>query len=266
MLTAPIDHPLNLATQSVLTYGSYLVTAVLLVIAIVMGIRQKTPFYVLLIVAAFVGAFAEALYDVGMTLWFYTPGLWTTFTAYGIPQPVWAHSGYVVLYAGPAMFICDRIAKGLTATGLYQWAAIELACSCVFEMIGINGGLYEYWGPHAFRILNYPLAIGMLETAQVVCLAVAAAELRRRSTSHWPLLGLIVMFPCTFYLGNFGAGAPMIIALHLENPSMLMSTICSAISIGVALVLIFGASKLLPAEQAAAVARRPVPSHLPQTA
>ncbi len=129
MLSAPTDHPLNLFMQSVLTYGSYLVTAVLLVIAIVMGVRQKTPFYVLLIVAAFIGAFAEPLYDVGMSLWFYTPGLWTTFTAYGIPQPVWAHSGYVVLYAGPAMFICDRIAKGLTATGLYQWAAIEASTS-----------------------------------------------------------------------------------------------------------------------------------------
>ena len=217
-------------------------------------------------VGAFLGAFAEALYDTGMTLWFYTPGLWTTFTAFGIPQPVWAHSGYVVLYAGPAMFICDRIARGLTASGLYLWAAIELACSCAFEMIAINGDAMSYWGPHAFRILNYPLAIGVLETAQVVCFAVIAAELRRRSSSHWSLLGLIVLFPCTFYLANFGAGAPMIIALHLENPSVLMSTICSAISIGFALVLIFGASKLLPAEQAAAVARRPAPSHLPQTA
>jgi len=266
MLTAPIDHPLNLATQSVLTYGSYLVTAVLLVIAIVMGIRQKTPFFVLLIVGAFLGAFAEALYDTGMSLWFYTPGLWTTFTAFGIPQPVWAHSGYVVLYAGPAMFICDRIARGLTASSLYMWAGVELLCSCIFEMVAINGDAMHYWGPHAFRILNYPLAIGVLETAQVVCFAVIAAELRRRSTSHWSLLGLIVLFPCTFYLANFGAGAPMIIALHLENPSVLMSTICSAISIGFALALIFGASKLLPAEQAAAVARRPAPSHLPQTA
>jgi len=265
MLSAPTDHPLNLFMQSVLTYGSYLVTAVLLVIAIVMGVRQKTPFYVLLIVAAFIGAFAEPLYDVGMSLWFYTPGLWTTFTAYGIPQPVWAHSGYVVLYAGPAMFICDRIAKGLTATGLYQWAAIELACSCAFEMIGINGGLYEYWGPHAFRILNYPLAIGMLETAQVVCLAVAAAELRRRSTRHWQLLGLLVMFPCTFYLGNFGAGAPMIIALHLEQPSVFMSTLCSAISIASACVLIYAASKLLPAEVATR-ASRAMPAGVPQAA
>lgn len=251
MLTAPTDYPLNLVTQSVLTYGSYVVTVALLGIAIVMGIRQKTPFYVLLILAAFIGAFAEPLYDTGMMLWFYTPGLWTTFTAYGIPQPVWAHSGYVVLYAGPAMFICDRITRGLTASGLYFWAGIELLCSCAFEMIAINGDAMSYWGPHAFRILNYPLAIGVLETAQVVCLAIAAAELRRRATSHWQLLGLFVMFPCTFYLANFGAGAPMIIALHLEQPSVFMSTLCSAMSIAAAVVLIVAASKLLPAEQAA---------------
>lgn len=264
MLTAPIDHPLNLVTQSVLTYGSYVLTVVLLVVALVMGLRQKTPFYVLLIVAAFLGAFAEALYDTGMALWFYTPGLWTTFTAFGIPQPVWAHSGYVVLYAGPAMFICDRIARGLTASGLYLWAGIELLCSCAFEMIAINGGAMSYWGPHAFRILNYPLAIGVLETAQVVCFAVIAAELRRRSTSHWSLLGLIVLFPCTFYLANFGAGAPMIIALHLDNPTPMASAVCSAISIGFAVALIVGATKLLPAEQAAASSRRTASAGLPQ--
>lgn len=266
MLTAPIDHPLNLVTQSVLTYGSYLITVVLLVVALVMGLRQKTPFYVLLIVAAFLGAFAEPLYDTGMMLWFYTPGLWTTFTAYGIPQPVWAHSGYVVLYAGPAMFICDRIARGLTASGLYLWAGIELLCSCAFEMIAINGDAMSYWGPHAFRILNYPLAIGVLETAQVVCLAVAAAELRRRASSPFALLGLIVLFPCTFYLGNFGAGAPMIIALHLDTPSSLLVTLASALSIGFATALIMAAAKLLPAEQAAAVSRRGAPAGLPQAA
>lgn len=252
MLTAPTDHPLDLTTQTILTVGSYGLWVVLLGIAIRMGIQQRTPFYALLIFAAAFGAFFEPLYDVGMALWFYTPGLWTTFTAFGIPQPVWAHSGYVVLYAGPAMFICDRIAKGLTRTGLFQWAAIELACSCIFEMVGINGGAYEYWGPHVFRIFEYPLIIGVLETAQVICFAVAAAELRRRSSTVAPLFGLFALFPCTFYLANFGAGAPTIVAIHLDQPSPLLVTLATLFSIAAAGLLIWSASCLLPAEAAKA--------------
>ena len=88
--------------QAILTDVSWGLTAVLLVIAIWMGMRERTPFYALIVLAAAVGAFAEPLYDVAMMLYFYsTEGMWTHFTAFGIPQPIWTHSRYVVLYAAP---------------------------------------------------------------------------------------------------------------------------------------------------------------------
>src|SRR5271169_2058318 len=210
----PIDHPLNFTTQAILTDASWALTAVLLVIAIRMGVRQRTPFYALLVLAALVGAFAEPLYDVAMMLYFYsTPGMWTHFTAFDIPQPIWTHSGYVVLYAAPAVYITRQIARGMmTRRTLFVWAGITLLESAAFEIIGINGGLYSYWGPHVFRILQYPLVIGVLEAAQVIVFAVAASQLRARCTAQWQLLGLFVLFPCTFFMANFGAGWPMIIA------------------------------------------------------
>lgn len=139
----------------------------------------------------------------------------------------------------------------MTRRALYGWAGVELLCSCAFEMIGINGGAYEYWGPHAFRIFEYPLVIGMLETAQVICFSVAAAELRRRSKGPMSLLGLFVLFPCTFYFANFGAGAPTIVAIHLDDPAPALVMLASALSIVFALLLIRGAAQLLPATSAA---------------
>ena len=65
----PVDHPLNLTTQAILTDLSWVMTAALLVIAIRMGVRERTPFYALLVLAALVGAFAEPLYDVAMMLY-----------------------------------------------------------------------------------------------------------------------------------------------------------------------------------------------------
>jgi hypothetical protein len=249
----PIDHELNLTTQAILTDVSWGLTAVLLVIAIWMGARERTPFYAFMVLGALVGAFAEPLYDVAMMLYFYsTPGMWTHFTAFDIPQPIWTHSGYAVLYAAPAIYITHQIARGLmNRRTLFVWAGITLLESAVFEMVGINGGLYSYWGPHVFRIFQYPLVIGVLEAAQVICFALAASQLRARCTGQWQLLGLFVLFPCTFFMANFGAGWPTIIAVHLEHTSTPVVLVATVLSICFAVVLIGAAASFLPPQSAA---------------
>jgi hypothetical protein len=249
----PIDHQLNLTTQAILTDFSWGLTAVLLLIAIWMGVRERMPFYALMVLAALVGAFAEPLYDVAMMLYFYsTPGMWTHFTAFDIPQPIWTHSGYVVLYAAPAIYIAHQIGRGMMARRtLFVWAGISLLESAAFEIIGINGGLYSYWGPHVFRILQYPLVIGVLEAAQVICFAVAASRLRARCIGHWQLLGLFVLFPCTFFMVNFGAGWPTIIAVHLQHTSTPVVVVATVLSICFAVVLVGAAASFLPSQSAA---------------
>jgi hypothetical protein len=255
----PVDHQLNLTMQAILTDVSWALTAVLLVLAVWMGVRERTPFYALLVLGALVGAFAEPLYDVAMMLYFYsTPGMWTHFTAFDIPQPIWTHSGYVVLYAAPAIYITRQIARDtMTRQTLFFWTGITLLESAAFEMIGINGGLYTYWGPHVFRIFQYPLVIGVLEAAQVICFAIAASVLRDRHTSLWQLLGLFVLFPCTFFMANFGAGWPTIIAVHLKHTSTLAVTAATVVSIGFAVVLVRAAASFLPQQPAVDAASRP---------
>ncbi|MDP7705138.1 hypothetical protein [Mycobacterium sp. TY815] len=244
----PVDHALNLTTQAILTDLSWGLTGVLLLIAIRMGVRERTPVYVLMVLATLVGAFAEPLYDVAMMLYFYsTPGMWTHFTAFDIPQPIWTHSGYAVLYAAPAIYISRQIARNLiTRRALFGWAGVALLESAAFEMIGINGGLYSYWGPHVFRIVQYPLVIGVLEAAQVICFAMAASRLRAGCTNQWQLLGLFVLFPCTFFMANFGAGWPTIIAIHLEHTSTAVTAAATVLSICFAVALVRAASSFLP--------------------
>lgn len=43
-----------------------------------------------------------------MMLWFHAPGMWTHFSAFGIPQPNWTHSGYAILYGVPTMMIARQ--------------------------------------------------------------------------------------------------------------------------------------------------------------
>jgi len=250
MLTAPIHHHLNLTGQNVLTYGSWGLTLVLLAVAVHLGRKgERTPFYLLVVLAAMVAALAEPLYDVGFSLYFYsTHGMQTTFTAFGIPQPVWAYSGYAVLYAAPAIYICRKIQQGtLTRSGLFAVAGVEFLMSCAFEIAGINVGTYTYWGPHVFRIFHYPVVIGLLEAAQVVCFAVAAAQLRQRVNSTKGLLALFVIFPVTFFAANFGAGAAVIIGIHAQHTTRLLVTLTTLVSIGCAATLIRLAASFLPA-------------------
>lgn len=249
MLSAPIDHELNLVMQSILTYVSWGLTVVLLLMAVRKDKRDGSPFYSLLVLAGLVGAYAEPLYDVGMMLWFYTPGIWSHFTAFDIPQPNWTHSGYVVLYSGTAMFICEQLRNSPSRQGLLNWFVIALLMSMVFEITAIQGGAYEYWGPHAFRVFEYPLVIGILEATQVIFYALAAHLLREKATSKVMLLSLFAVFPCTFYMINFGLGSPVIIALHWQTPAPWLVKIATLVSITTALFSVWVVANLLPNPQ-----------------
>jgi hypothetical protein len=234
--------------QIILVSASYSIWLGMLGYTGLLWYRERTPFYILIVLAAALGGFGEPLYDEATMLYFYSPGIWSLFTAFDIPQPIWVYSGYVTLYATVAVALVRQIQRGISRLDLWKWAGLELLTSSAFEMIAINGGAYEYWGPHVFRVFNYPLCIGILEAAQVICFSVAAVHLQSKASGWKPLFGLFVLFPATFAMANLGAGAPMIIALHSASSSPAIVTLGSIVSICFASILIWGASYLLPAD------------------
>ncbi len=238
MISPPYDHSLNLVTQTIMTFTSWAIALSLLAVSAWRGRQQGTVFPVLLVLAAGVAALAEPLYDIAFKLLFFIPGQWTLFTYGDIPQPLWTISGYMILYAGPAIFICENLARGISRRTFLTWAAVTLLASSGFEIYGIAGGAYSYWGPHAFRIFGYPLAVGVLETTFVMLFSVLAHEYRNRMSSVLGLLGIFVLFPCTFYGVNLGIGAPMLVTLGLASASPPLATVGAAVSIGVAVCVI----------------------------
>ncbi|HEY2659544.1 MAG TPA: hypothetical protein VGI79_07465 [Caulobacteraceae bacterium] len=249
MLIAPIDHPLNLTMQTILTVGSWAITLAFLFAAFRKGRQQQTPFFLLLVIAGGIGGIFEPLYDVGFKLLFYVPGQWTMFSAFGVPQPVWTISGYVTLFSGPAMLIADRIANGMSREALQRWFAVLIVTTAAFEMTGINGEAYEYWGAHALRIFQYPLVVGVLEAAMVVTLGVAAAAFRARATSSWQLVGLVPLFLIVFYGVNFGLGAPTLVAIALSPASPILVSAATLLSIAMAAAAVWSLSLTLPSSR-----------------
>jgi hypothetical protein len=265
-----MDNELNEVMQAILTYVSWALVIAMLVIAWRLGKKERTPFYLFACLAAGVAAFAEPLYDVAMDLWFYdvnshgsAGAMWSHFTAYGIVQPNWSHSGYMILYANAALFAGHKIARGIWGRReLLRIFGFEFLLSCLFEMIAINGNAYEYWGPHQFRVFQYPLVIGVLEAAQVVTFTVVACLLWNRVRSWVGLLGLFALFPITFFGVNFGVGSPVIIALHLNDPGSngFIVACATLISIAWAVALVYGLSMFLPKER-----EESLPARVPAT-
>ncbi|MUM35195.1 hypothetical protein FZI93_27875, partial [Mycobacterium sp. CBMA361] len=135
-----IQHELSLLWQNVFTWASWGIVAIMLVIAIQMGRKYRTPFFMLAIVAACIGAFAEPIYDVATDLWFYDahngqPGaMYSHFSAFSVVQPNWTHSGYVILYATACLYAGRLIYEGrLRTRGLFAVWAAEISASILFE-------------------------------------------------------------------------------------------------------------------------------------
>lgn len=271
MSQAVMAHPLSMLWQSIFTWASWAIALAMLGYAVHLWRRERTPFYVCAVLAAGVAAFAEPLYDVTFDLWFYdahkdgTPGaMWSHFTAFGVVQPNWTHSGYVILYAAVALYAGRRMYEGrLSKQGLFLVWGAEVLSSCVFEVIGTSDrtGVYTYYGPYVLRILNYPLVIGVLEGTQTLLFTVLAINIWRRVESSWGLTSLFIAFPMTMFGANAGLGAPLIIALHLspDDFSKGLVWVGTLLSIAMCVLVVNGAERFvrLPAERGVAPASRP---------
>lgn len=249
-------HELSLVWQDIFTWLSWAIVLVMVVVAVRQWSQQRTPFYFIALLAAGVAAYAEPLYDVAFDLWFYDAGkdgepgaAFSHFTAFGVVQPNWTHSGYIILYAMACLYAGRRIYEGrLSRRGLFTIWGAEILMSCVFEVIGTSTDVYTYYGPYELRIVNYPLVIGVLEGTQVVLFTLVAVHIWRRVRTAWGLTALFAAFPVTFFGANFGLGSPIIIALHLDDAEFSEGIVWAATFLTIALcaIAVNGMSRLLP--------------------
>jgi ABC-type Fe3+ transport system permease subunit len=65
-------------------------------------------------------------------------------------------------------------------------------------------------------------------------------------------VSLFVLFPCTFFIANFAAGWPTIIAVHLEHTSTPVIAAATVLSMCFAVVLVRAAASFLPPRSATA--------------
>lgn len=245
MPTPPYDHPLNLAMQTVATVLLWVAFAVILAIAVRRGLRERSWFPVILVLAVAVGSLIEPLYDIAYHLLWYVPGQWTLFTSFDIPQPVWVMPAYVFVFAAPVLYLYPRFERGAMRREVFGFAGLTAVTTAMFETAAINLGLYTYYGHHAFRFLSYPLWIGVMEAAQITGFAVLAAAFHSRIRNGASVLGLFVLYPAHFAFALLGAGFPALIAINNANSSTGVIWTTTALSIVFAVGALSLVSELL---------------------
>jgi hypothetical protein len=270
-----LSRELDMTWQAIFTWLSWAITLAMLAVAVRMAVKQRTAFYPIAVLAVAVGAFAEPMYDTAFDLWFYDvhhgkPGaMWSHFTAFGVVQPNWTHSGYVILYGAIALYAGRRLYEGrITKTGLFAIWGIEILSSCVFEIIAINRHMYTYYGPFELRILHYPLAVGVLEGTQTLLFTLLAVQVRRRVHSWVGLLTIFLVFPVTMMGVNLGLGMPMLISQHLSAGAFRsgLVTAMTLVVIASCAAVVNAAIRIVPAPFGTAEADGRTPARAPVVA
>jgi len=258
MPVPPYDHHLNLAMQTVATAALWGGTVALLAWTMRLWRRDGSIVPFVMVVAVAVGSIIEPLYDIAYHLLWYTPGQWTLFTAFALPQPVWVMPAYVMVFAFPAVLIHRRLLRRADPGFVFKMAGLLALTTAVFETTANNIDLYGYYGPAPMRFLKYPLWIGVMEGTQIAGFAVLATVLARRATRPAHYLALFAVFPANFAFDVLGAGFPTIIAINTPHPSTPVMWLSAVASIALAATALWWTAQLLGRDVPVADRRLPV--------
>lgn len=253
----PGDLPdLNTAMQTGVTVALWGLSIALLVYAVRKMRRDGSPLPVILVLAVGVGSLIEPLYDIAYHLFWHVydsggeDAQWTLFTSFDLPQPVWVMPAYIVVFAGPAIFMYESLAKAASMRQVFRFAGITAFTTWFFETLMINLHLYSYWGKQPTDLLDYPVYISFMEAAQITGLAILVALLSRHAKQPVHLLALFVIFPANFAYTTLGAGFPALIAINgSPDGSMLLLWLAAIASVGLAATSLWWTARLLIADQ-----------------
>jgi hypothetical protein len=231
----------------VLTAATSVVALGFVLFALRMCRRRRTWAPALLMASGVLCLVLEPVYDDQFHIWFYDRGeMWGTYSAYGMTQPVWVPITYAWCYGGLALLVWRRVVDGITRAGLLRMTGMLWAIFTVFEMIGINLGVYTYFGEHPFRMFGLPIWVEIPNTVVTVVAGVAFARLEPvlRGVGRASLLAVV---PAAFAMLSFGAAFPTLVTIsEVGRPTTLVYA-ATVVSLALALAMLHLAVQAVPA-------------------
>jgi hypothetical protein len=249
MPVPPYEVPVNTTGQLIMTV---LVVAALVVAAfsaVRMSRRLSSWGPVATLTGSLIAGFIEPMYCVTMHLWYYTPGQWTMYSAFGQSQPIWSWLSYGAFYGGLTLIIWWRVEQGATASSIWRLAGMLVAIGIATEIVCIQLGTYEYYGAHPFRVASFPLWIAVANSAIGIVGGIIAARLRPVLTGHraWAMVALV---PAVMPAIQIGTNFLALDVISNAKPAPVLMYATAIVSMALSVTTVYIAIKSLPAHAA----------------
>jgi hypothetical protein len=242
----PVDVPVNLTGQWILTVAVIVALLIAAYSSVRMGRRMGTWAPSIMLVGSLIAGFIEPMYSVTTHLWYYIPGQWSLYSALGMSHPIWSWLSYGAFYGGLTLVVWWRVERGATRAAVAKLGGILVLVGIATEILCITLGTYEYYGQAAFRVAGFPMWISVANAAIGIVAGVVAARLRPLLSGRdsWAYLALI---PVCMTGIQFGTGFLAIDVINTPNPATWLLYLTATISVALAGTAAFVALKLVPA-------------------
>ncbi|GHT79952.1 hypothetical protein FACS1894130_10190 [Spirochaetia bacterium] len=216
----PVDMVANPKMEMIFTIGVSIAFLAMLVYSLYYWRKNNSPIGVLCIVGGLIASMLEPYCDMIGSLWFPNINTWLPpifNNWFGVYIPVWVAIGYAMFIGGApfiAYVILSKI-KIITKKSILIIILSIMAFDIILETIGLNMGVYAYYGFQPFQIAKMPwwwsLTGGLMGAG-----GGAMIYLLKERISGWRSLLVIPLVPGNFMMFIGWIAWPIMIALNLN--------------------------------------------------
>lgn len=240
-MTAPVDMVMPQAAQLWMSILNWALVAVVLVVALNHWRKQGSAIGVWLMLGGALTTLNEPIVDVLGKCWFPAIGADVLIKAWGVSIPAYMVPVYAWYVGGQAFIAYRMYEKGISRRGLFGLYGTFAVVNMFLEIPGINlpVPLYSYYGNQPLLLFHFPLwwifcnALMPMMIAGVAYRAAPLLQGARRAL-------LVPLAWMTAGATNALVGAPVWLALNLDNSSLLLTHLAAAFSFGMGLLVCSG--------------------------
>jgi hypothetical protein len=239
MLPAPGDFSASLTAEIVFFFiAGAAVVIFALPWAIRAAVRSKNYVPLIVMTSGLICSLLEPMLDLlGHLHW--ASNLLPAFTNFGITVPALIPLCYVAFLGLEAYFCYFVIRNGAHAHHFIMLLGMGILTDAVMETIGINLGVYTYYGVQPYEFLNFPYWWGFINGGSFVTIgAILAFAVPRLKGAQ--KLWLLLVAPMGMMFAYFGVGWVHILVHNSTMPTVLRwvaTTVMMAMMVGWMVVL-----------------------------
>jgi hypothetical protein len=256
----PVDMVMPQHAQLIATIGLWVPATIMFVAAAAYWRRSGSPIYLLGMFGGLIAAFNEPIADILVMCYHAEIGQWKVFSAFGRDIPLWAVGCYPVYFGGLSLLVFTLLRRGVTRRTYWLGVGVVILGNVAFEWPVLAAHMYLYYGDQPYRILGFPVLLGVLNALGAVLGATVLAHLADWLTG--PRRLLVLAIPSVTMMASYGAVLPHMLTLNSDASAPVKYAGATA---GIALCITalegigrFAAHRFPPVSAAPAVSRTPV--------